>query len=119
MRAALFSAGWKSWIYFPAKFQPAFSLTLGAAINLSDWLRSGAKSRSSPEGSLDSLAEGNRDVPLAEIGIVYRAKVCKQLIAAKVVSELKSNHYSTLHSKANNLLKSSKPAEFENFPFYS
>lgn len=42
-------AGVKSRISFPAEFQPAFSSTLGTAINPSDWLRSGSRLRSSPE----------------------------------------------------------------------
>lgn len=44
--------GVESWIYFPAKFQSVFSLTLGTAINLTDWLRSGGRLRSSPEAPL-------------------------------------------------------------------
>lgn len=61
----------KSWFFsfiFLQSSSQLSSLTLGIAINLSDWLRFGARSRSSP--GAPSLVEGNQDVLLIDTGIV-------------------------------------------------
>lgn len=65
--------GVKSWIFsfiFLQSSSQLSSLTLGTAINLSDWLRSGARSRSSPGAPSVLSRRENKEVPLIETGIV-------------------------------------------------